>query len=174
MDPALLRNTSHRMEYIRILYYVYTMYIPSIYIIYLQIILYIYQVYTMYILSMCYIYIQVYIYSWYIQVYTKSKPYSVYHEYSWYITGISEPDRYMHGMYFVFTWYISLLCRPHQYVRYIPSSYFMGLFRTFFIIISLWYTLYILVIYYVYHKDTIKKKEWNKPKRYRLGIYQTY
>ncbi len=57
-------------------------YIPSIY-----------NVYTSHVL---------YIYTWYIQVYTKDKPYSIYHEYSWNITGISEIDLYMH----VFTWYI--------------------------------------------------------------------
>ncbi len=38
---------------------------------------------------------------------------------------------------------ISVIRRPHQYVRYIPSSNIMDLFRTFF------YN-YILVIYCVY------------------------
>ncbi len=74
-------------------------------------------------------------YTWYIQVYTKDKPYIIYYEYSWYITGISESDRYMNGIYLVYTWYIAVICRPHQYVRYIPTSHcsqLMGLFSTFF------------------------------------------
>ena len=54
-DPALLSNTSHRVEYIRLFFYVYTMYIQSIYIVYPKIKLYIYQVYTMYSLSIYYV-----------------------------------------------------------------------------------------------------------------------
>ncbi len=51
---------------------------------------YMYQRYKMYILG---------IYN----VYTKDKPCSICNEYSWYITGISEPDQYMHGIYIVHT-----------------------------------------------------------------------
>ncbi len=68
----------------------------------------------------------------YIQVYTKDIPYGIFHEYSWYITGISETFRYMHGIYQVYTWYISVICPCHQYAWYIPTSHLMGLFRTFF------------------------------------------
>jgi len=50
-DPALLRNTSHRVENIRVLYYVYTLYIPYIYMVYSKHILYIYLVHTIYILG---------------------------------------------------------------------------------------------------------------------------
>ncbi len=80
------------------------------------------------------------------QVYTTDKPNSIYHEYYWYITGISEHDRYMHGIYLVYTWYILVICRPHQNAWYISTSQLMGLFRTFF------YN-YILVIYYVHPCD---------------------
>ncbi len=46
----------------------------------------------------------------------------------------------------VYTWYMKCICRPDRYVRYKPSKYLMGLFRTFF---------YndIHLIYYVYPKD---------------------
>ncbi len=59
----------------------------------------------------------------------------IYIEYSWYKPGISEPDRYMHGIFMVYTWHISVICRPHQYVRYMSqaSSYLMSLFSTFFL-----------------------------------------
>jgi hypothetical protein len=70
----------------------------------------------------------------------------IYNEYSLYKPGISEPDWYMHGIFMVYTWHISVICRPHQYVRYMSSSYLMGLFRTFF------YN-YILMIYFVYPCD---------------------
>ena len=39
-------------------------------------------------------------------VYTKNKQFSIYNEYAWYITGISQPDWYIHGIYKVYTWYI--------------------------------------------------------------------
>jgi hypothetical protein len=45
MGPVLLRNTSHQIKYIRILYYAYTMYIPKIYIVFTENILYIYTKY---------------------------------------------------------------------------------------------------------------------------------
>ncbi len=50
-------------------------------------------------------------------------------EYAWNITGISEPCRYINGIYMVYTWYMKCICWP---VRYIPCQYLMGLFRTFF------------------------------------------
>ena len=63
-DPALFSNTSHQMEYTRILYYAYTMYMPKIYIVYPKNILYIYtkyiqctyNEYTIYILGICNVY----------------------------------------------------------------------------------------------------------------------
>ena len=39
-------------------------------------------------------------------VYTKDIPCSIYNEYAWFITGISHPDWYMHGIYKVYIWYI--------------------------------------------------------------------
>ncbi len=89
----------------------------------------IYQVYTWYIHILCINVVYTSIY--------EDIPYSIFHEYSWYITGISETVRYIPGIYQVYTWYISVVCRPHQYTRYIPTSQLMGLFRTFFIIIFL-------------------------------------
>jgi hypothetical protein len=84
------------------------MYIPKIYIAYPQkvshihhVILacifmvntkdiqFIYLVYTMYVLRITHV------------VYTMN--------FFWYITGISEPDRYIHGIYMVYTWYVSVI-----------------------------------------------------------------
>ncbi len=104
--PALIRNTSHRMVYMRILYYAYTMYIPKIYIVYPKKIYYIYTkyirciyiVYTIYILGIC-------------NVYTKDNHvvFTMNILGIYYITGISDPDRYMHGIYMVYVWYISCI-----------------------------------------------------------------
>ena len=55
-------------------------------------------------------------------VYTNDKQCCIYNEYAWYITGISYPDRNMHGIYKVYTWYIKGIWCPHPYGWYIPSK----------------------------------------------------
>ncbi len=80
------------------------MYVPCIYIVYyrnIQIIShvcpeYIHGIYLRYTIHMNCIY----------DVYTKDKQCSIYNEYAWYITVISHPDWYMHGIYKIYTWYI--------------------------------------------------------------------
>ncbi len=123
-DPALLRNTSHRMEYIlgRILYYAYTMYIPKIYIVYPKGVLYIY---TKYILGIYKGYI-IYILGIY-NVYTKDN----HVVYTMNILGIYLVYQIPTGICMVYTWYVHGI---------------MGLFRTFF------YN-DIPLIHYVYPKD---------------------
>ena len=119
--------------HILIIYHVYPEYIPSIYLRYTIHIPGIYIGYTIHMYCIC-------------KVYTKDKQCSKYNEYVWYITGISHPDWYMHGIYMVYTWYIPSIWCPHTYVWYIPCKTFMGLFRTFFYID-------IRVIYQVYPQD---------------------
>ncbi len=99
------------------------------------------------------------------RLYMKDIPYSIFDEYSGYITGISETFRYMHGIYQVFTWYISVICRPHQYAWYIPTLQQLGLLRTFF-------NNYILVIYNVYPWNIhCISQGYNYKKRYGTNPY---
>ena len=65
-------------------------------------------------------------------VYNEDIPCSIYKEYPWYITGISNLEWYIHSIYMVYTWYIKSIWRPHPYGRYIPCKNLMGLFSTFF------------------------------------------
>ncbi len=79
---------------LHILYYVYTMYIQSICIVYRKI----YYIYTKYIPSVFWAY-TMYKQGIY-NVYTKDIPYSIFHEYSWYITGILKRyTRYIPGIF---------------------------------------------------------------------------
>ena len=73
-------------------------------------------------------------------VYTKNTQCSIYNEYAWYITGISQPDWYIHGIYVV-------RCA-------------MGLFSTFF-------NNNIPVIYHEYSMD---KHDISKVYHYKKGI----
>ena len=66
------------------------------------------------------------------KVYTEDIPCSIYKEYAWYITGISNLEWYIQGIYMVYIWYIKSIWRPDPYGRYIPCKNLMGLFRTFF------------------------------------------
>ncbi len=150
--------------------------------------MYILLIYTWYTLYLPYIYYRytMYIHGIYV-VYTKDNPWSIYKEYSLYITGMSEPCRYIHGIYMVYTWYMKCICRPDRYVRYIPSEYLMGLFRTFFyndipvihhvyflnthsislsFHIPFIYHLYIMYMLYIYHVYT------NSPSL--ISIYHVY
>ena len=65
-------------------------------------------------------------------VYTEDIPCSIYKEYPWYITGISNLELYIHGIYMVNTWHIKGIWTCHPYGRYIPCKNLMGLFRTLF------------------------------------------
>ena len=65
-------------------------------------------------------------------VYTEDIPCSIYKEYAWYITGISNLELYIHGIYMVYTWHIKGIWTCNPYGQYIPSKVKMGLFSTFF------------------------------------------
>jgi len=128
--------------HILIIYHVYPEYIPGIYLRYTIHIPGIYIGYTIHIYCIC-------------KVYTKDKQCSIYNEYAWYITGISHPDWYMHGIYMVYTWYIHGIFHPYGVLIHMYGIYHVKHLWVcsvpFFILIYLWYTMYILWIYLIYH-----------------------
>ncbi len=115
------------LEYSSI-YYV-TVYLLSIYYVYIQYILRICSVYTTYILSTCIVY--------------HSNEVCIYLVYTTYITVISPLDWYMHGICMAYAWYIPGICSPHTYGHYI-FGFVQYLFLQWYTIdvpcISTWYT----------------------------------
>ena len=77
-------------------------------------------------------------YSWYIpdiykgytkyihcilMVYTKDIPCCIYNEYVWYITGISQPNWYIHGIYMVYPWYMYGIYHPYCVLIHMAGIY---------------------------------------------------
>ena len=125
--------------HILIIYHVYPEYIPGIYLRYTIHIPGIYIEYTIHMYCIC-------------KVYTKDKQCSKYNEYVWYITGISHPDWYMHGIYMVYTWYIHGIFHPYGVLINMYGIYHVKHLWVcsvpFFILIYVWYIRYILWIYH--------------------------
>ncbi len=108
-------------------------------------------------------------------VYTKDIPCSIYNEYAWFITGISHPDQYMHGIYKVYIWYIKGIWCSHPYGWYIPCKIKWVCSLPFFIMIYLWYNdipviMFIQRMLMVYYRYIIIKKVQYKP----ILFYKVY
>jgi hypothetical protein len=85
---------------------------------------------------------------------------------------------YIYVIYKVYTKYIPGIFQSYAHRTNMPGIYLLQnkwvCSVPFFIIISLWYTLYILKICIVYRRDIIKKKGTEQTHCSEVGIYQAY